>query len=81
MIMELVLSETSTAIYIRSYCTLVLALGPNDQSLSEADKAHVRTTARDSMRAAWLSIKASQVEEKKDLHICFFNVSFPSLTQ
>ena len=77
MIMELiVLSEKSTAIYICSFCTLVPALGPNDQSVSEADKAHVRTTARDSMRAAWLSIKASQVEEIKDLHTYLFFLRF-----
>ena len=45
------------------------AMVQNDQSLSEADKLSIRTTARDSMRAAWLSIKASQVEEiNESLH-------------
>ena len=45
------------------------AIIQNDQSLSEADKLSIRTTARDSMRAAWPSIKASQVEEiNESLH-------------
>ena len=39
------------------------AIIQNDQLHSEADKAQVQTTACDSLRAARLFIKASQVEE------------------